>query len=396
MSIGVDNISFVTLVAKAAIGRRLEELCATASELRDREKGRIISFSPKVFIPLTQLCRDFCSYCTYRQSPNEAQHLYMTPEEILKVAKAGEERGCREALFVLGERPEQRYAAPRRWLHDHGYDSSLHYLYEMCKLILRESALYPHSNPGTMTHREMMALKEVNASLGLMLESSSVRLCDKGGPHEHAPSKRPQVRLTVLRRAGELKIPFTTGLLIGIGETMEERLEALRAIADLHKKYGHIQEVIIQNFRSKPDTPMGEAPEPSIQEILETVAMARLTLGGEMNIQVPPNLSMHNGKASYLVYLKGGINDWGGISPLTIDYVNPEAPWPHIVRMRRQMIEQGFELRARFPVYPEYILQKSDYLPESVKRRLHSEADSQGYIRGRGMSNDECRMTNVE
>jgi FO synthase len=368
-------------MAETAVRPKLEESCAAASELRDQGKGRIITFSPKVFIPLTRLCRDFCSYCTYRQSPKEATQLYMTAEAILEVARAGERQGCREALFVLGERPEQRYPQARRWLRDQGYDSSLHYLHDMCELVLKETALYPHSNPGTMTRREMVALKEVNVSLGLMLESTSLRLLEPGEPHEHAPSKRPQVRLRTLRQAGELKIPFTTGLLIGIGETARERIDALKAIGDLHRQYHHIQEVIIQNFRAKPHTPMAVASEPTVEEILETTALARITMGKNMNIQVPPNLSMHNGDASYLVYLKAGINDWGGISPVTIDYVNPEAPWPHIGQMSRLMTDRGFELKARFPVYPEYILGSPDYLPDILRQRLQLEADVQGYIR---------------
>ncbi len=369
----------MTPVTETLVGSNVEELRATASTLRDQGKGRIVSFSPKVFIPLTRLCRDSCSYCTYRQDPDDGP-LYMTPEAILQVARTGQERGCREALFVLGERPEQRYPEAGIWLRERGYDSSLHYLHDMCELILKETELYPHSNPGTMTGRELLALKEVNVSMGLMLESISPRLLEAGGPHEHAPSKHPRLRLRTLRQAGELKIPMTTGLLIGIGETAGEREKALRAIGDLHREYHHIQEVIIQNFRAKPETLMATASEPVVSEMLETTAMARIVLGKEMNIQVPPNLSMHNGDGSYLVYLDAGINDWGGISPVTIDYVNPEAPWPHLERMGRQMMERGFQLRARFPIYPEYIVDSGDYLPVDLKRRLKSEADAQGFI----------------
>ena len=370
----------MTPVTKTLIGANVEELCSTASNLRDRGKGRIISFSPKVFIPLTQLCRDFCSYCTYRQDPGDGP-LYMTPEAILKTAKLGQERGCREALFVLGERPDLKYPEARVWLRDRGYDSSLHYLHDMCQLVLKETKLYPHSNPGTMTSRELRALKEVNVSMGLMLESSSPRLVEAGGPHEHAPSKHPRLRLRTLRQAGELKIPMTTGLLVGIGETSEEREEAIRAIGDIHQKYNHIQEVIIQNFRAKSETPMSSAVEPATNEMLEATAIARIVLGEKMNIQVPPNLSMHNGDASYLAYLGAGINDWGGISPVTIDYVNPEAPWPHIERMSQQMRERGFQLRARFPVYPEYIMDSSGYVSDGLKQKLRADANAQGYIR---------------
>ena len=361
--------------------RSIEELCAVAAAIRDRLKGQITSFSPKVFLPLTRLCRDFCSYCIFRQAPNQAQPLYMTPEQVLAIARAGEKVGCREALFVLGERPEQRYPEAREWLRDRGYDSTLEYLREVCALVLRETALYPHSNPGTLSRSELLALKEVNASIGLMLESTSTRLCEPAMPHHQAPSKRPSVRLRTLQLAGELKIPFTTGLLIGIGETAEERIDALVAIRDLHQKYGHIQEVIIQNFRAKPATAMESAREPAVVEMLETVAMARIILGARMNIQVPPNLSAGSGGAGYLVYLKGGINDWGGVSPLTIDYVNPEAPWPHLSQLRQETEDQGFQLRARFPIYPEYILEKTDYLSESLRNRFRSEADAEGYIK---------------
>ncbi|MBI4457229.1 MAG: 7,8-didemethyl-8-hydroxy-5-deazariboflavin synthase CofG [Acidobacteria bacterium] len=358
----------------------VDELCAAARTIRDKKKGRVVSFSPKVFIPLTRLCRDFCGYCIFRQSPQQGEHLYMSAEEVLAVARAGERSGCREALFVLGERPEQRYPEARSWLREHGYDSTLEYLRDMCALVLQETALYPHSNPGTLSRSELEDLKQVNASMGLMLESSSARLSQAGGPHEYAPSKRPEVRLRPLRLAGELKIPFTTGLLIGIGETVEERVEALLAIRDLQEQYGHIQEVIIQNFRAKPGTPMEHAREASLAEMLQVVATARIIFGGEMNIQVPPNLASDDGNDSYLIYLNAGINDWGGISPVTIDYVNPEAPWPHIARMRREMDTAGFELRARFPVYPEYIVENDHYLPEHLLRRLRCEADPQGYL----------------
>lgn len=358
----------------------VEELCADAARIRDQGKGRLTSFSPKVFIPLTRLCRDFCDYCTFRQDPLQAERLYLTPEDVLAMARAGEQADCREALFVLGERPEQRYPEAGRWLRQHGYDSTLEYLAEMCALILAETHLYPHSNPGTMSRAELLALKTVNASLGLMLESTSPRLCAPGGPHDRAPSKRPEVRLRTLRLAGELKIPFTTGLLIGIGETLEERVDALCAIRDLHHEYGHIQEVIIQNFRAKPGTPMQNAPEASLSEMLQTVALARLILGEQMNIQIPPNLSPGEDGNGYLAYLSAGINDWGGISPVTIDYVNPEAPWPHLDRFRRAVEAGGFELRARFPVYPEYILHRTAYLAAGLRERLRREADAQGYL----------------
>ena len=372
-------------------GRNLKEICTLARGMRDRSKGRIVSFSPKVFIPLTQLCRDFCGYCVFRQSPVEANSLYMTPEQVLESATTAQKAGCREALFVLGERPEQRYAEARAWLRRNGYDSTLEYLSAMCSLVLSETDLYPHSNPGTMTRLELGSLKNVNSSMGLMLETASPRLCMRGGPHEHAPSKRPVVRLRTLELAGQLRIPFTTGLLIGIGETAEERVEALLKIKDLQARYGHIQEVIIQNFRAKAGTPMAKASEATPEEFIETIAMARIILGGEMNIQAPPNLAgAQSGpdrvgdpdQTGYLRYLDAGINDWGGISPLTMDYVNPEAPWPQLDKLNRQLELRNYQLRARFPVYPEYILHRSGFLSPALQKRLRSEADASGYFAG--------------
>ncbi|MGH2359448.1 MAG: 7,8-didemethyl-8-hydroxy-5-deazariboflavin synthase CofG [bacterium] len=358
--------------------KHLGLLCRTASLLREERKGRRVSFSPKVFIPLTKLCRDFCSYCTFREAPQPGRRVYMAPEEVLEVARAGDRLGCTEALFTLGERPEQRYPEARAWLVNRGYSSTIEYLRDMCELVLTETALLPHANPGTMTLREIASLREVNASMGLMLESTSERLCGPGGPHEFAPSKRPAARLKTIDLAGELQVPFTTGLLIGIGETPEERADALFAIRDLHERHGHIQEVIIQNFRAKPDTPMAHHPEPTVEDILRTVAVARIVLGPGANIQVPPNLSAHH----YPIFLRAGINDWGGISPLTIDYVNPEAPWPHLGALRARTEEMGFELRPRLPVYPEYVHEKPNFLSVSVRHRLAFAADEEGYVRG--------------
>lgn len=303
----------------------------------------------------------------------------MSPESVLEVARSGERLGCREALFVLGERPEERYPEARVWLARHGYDSTLEYLYQVCKLILSETGLYPHSNAGNMTRSELEALKEVNVSMGLMLENLSERLCGPGGPHQRAPSKSPQLRLETLRQAGELKIPFTTGLLIGFGETAEERTESLAAIGELHRRYGHIQEVIIQNFQAKAKTPMREAGGPSLPEMLETMAQARILLGPGMNIQAPPNLARRYGPGARKAYLDAGINDWGGISPLTVDYVNPEAPWPQLAALQDEMTRNGFQLCGRYPVYPEYI-NNDGFLPKALKQRLFLEADSRGFI----------------
>ncbi len=351
----------------------LKALCLQAQSSRDGAKGRTITFSPKVFIPLTRLCRDACGYCVFRQTPQTADRLYMSPEEVLDTARKGEAAGCREALFVLGERPERRFPEARRWLRERGYESTVAYLREMCALVLAETRLFPHSNPGALTTAELASLKPVNASMGLMLESVSARLDGPGGPHEHAPSKRPAVRVRTIDSAGRLKIPWTTGLLVGIGETRQERIDSLLEIRRLHQLHGHIQEVIIQNFRAKPGTPMAAATEASQTEMMETVALARLILGPEMNIQVPPNL-----QEAYWEFLDAGINDWGGISPVTRDYVNPEAAWPHLGEIRGKVEDGGYRLRARFPVYPEFFLEEDRFVPADLRRRLLLEANGKG------------------
>ena len=355
-----------------------DQLCRAASALRDLGKGKVVTFSPKVFIPLTHLCRDFCGYCTFRHSPQTAAKLYMTPEEVLAVAQAGERLGCTEALFTLGERPEQRYPEARRWLNDNGYSTTLEYLTSMCRLVMEETALMPHANPGTMSRRELAALRPYNPSMGLMLESTSPRLYEPGGPHEFAPSKRPRVRLRTVELAGELGIPFTTGILVGIGETRRERIDAILEIRRIHRAYGHIQEVIVQNFRAKPATPMEQSMHAPSEELLWTVAVARILLGPHVNLQVPPNLSAED----YPTYLAAGINDWGGVSPLTIDFVNPEAPWPGLGDLKRNTEEKGFTLKPRLPVYPEYFLGVQSWLPGSLRDKAVSLAGSDGYVRG--------------
>ena len=354
------------------------DLCAAAAELRNRGKGRVITFSPKVFIPLTRLCRDFCGYCTFRQAPAEAESLFLSADEVLAVARAGERLGCTEALFTLGERPEQRYPEAQEWLSDNGHRTTLEYLAAMCQLVFEQTDLLPHGNPGTMSRRELLTLQPTNPSVGIMLESSSPRLYASGGPHEFAPSKRPRVRLRTIELAGELGIPFTTGILIGIGETRLERVESLLAIRELHERFGHIQEVIVQNFRAKPDTPMAQTPDASGMELLWTTAVARLILGESVNLQVPPNLS-----EDYERYIGAGINDWGGVSPLTIDYVNPEAPWPQLAELERRTAEAGYELRPRTPVYPEYFAGGAQWpLPAAVRAKLLKLTDTEGYVTG--------------
>ncbi len=356
----------------------LDDMCAVASELRDRGRGKVITFSPKVFIPLTRLCRDFCGYCTFRQSPQETDDLFLTPDAVLGVAKAGERLGCTEALFTLGERPEQRYAEAAQWLASQGYRTTLEYLAGMCRRVFEETELLPHGNPGTMSRRELEALQPTNPSIGIMLESSSPRLYQSGGPHEFAPSKRPRVRLRTMELAGELGIPFTTGILIGIGETRVERVESLLEIRRLHRRFGHIQEVIVQNFRAKADTPMAHVPDAGADELAWTTAVARLILGERVNIQVPPNLS-----EDYERYIHAGINDWGGVSPLTIDYVNPEAPWPQLSELRRCTEAAGCVLRPRLPVYPEFFASGSQWpLPPPLKDKLLRLTDQDGYVKG--------------
>ncbi len=343
-------------------GEEIATLLAAASALRDRHKGKTVTFSAKIFIPLTNLCRDFCGYCTFRKAPDEAGAKTMILGEVLRVVSQGKLLGCTEVLFSLGDRPEAIYAEMRDFLAQLGLRRTLDYLYKACKVVLEETGLLPHSNPGLMGKKDLARLKEVNVSLGLMLENVSERLMLPSGPHFDAPDKKPAYRLRTIEEAGKLRIPFTTGLLIGIGETWEERIDSLFAIRRLHQHYGHIQEVIIQNFRAKPDIPMRDHPEPSLEVMLKAIALARLILGGEMNIQAPPNLAPEN----YPLYLQAGINDWGGISPLTPDYINPEAPWPALKVLRDKTAGAGFVLRARLPIYPEFIFQGEKFIPASL------------------------------
>ena len=363
----------------AADDGALAAMCEAAAKMRDSGKGRTVSFSPKVFIPLTHMCRDFCGYCVFRKTPEQAgDTLYMTPEQVLDVVKAGQRLGCTEALFTLGERPEQRYPEAKEWLAKRGFKTTLEYLSYINRLVVEETSLLPHANPGTMSRREIAALQPYNPSVGLMVESTSPVLHEPGGPHEFAPSKRPRVRLRTIELAGELRLPFTTGILIGIGESREDRIESLLAIRELHRRFGHIQEVIVQNFRAKPNTAMQNKLDADTVEFLWSVAAARLVLGPEANVQVPPNLSADN----YRIYLDAGINDWGGVSPLTIDFVNPEAPWPALAQLKEQTEAAGFQLKPRLPVYPEYFLTTGDYLPEGLRAKVRTLADDDGYVRG--------------
>ncbi len=364
-----------TFTLMQAEGRQLLRLLNAAAHLRDTGKGRTVTFSKKVFIPLTRLCRDRCGYCTFRRDPGEPHDGYMTTEEVLALASAGAKLGCKEALFSLGEKPELTFPQARRFLVQRGYRTTIDYLAAICRLTLEETGLLPHANPGTMTLEEMALLRESNASMGMMLESASERLMQLGGPHHPAPDKHPRLRMGTIEGAGRLRIAFTTGILIGIGETVEERIDSLFAIKALHETYGHVQEVIVQNFRAKPTTPMRASPEPTLPEMLKTLAVARLILGPEMSLQAPPNLTPD----VYPLLLLSGVNDWGGISPLTKDFINPEAPWPRITVLRERTAALGYELRERLTIYPEYIVRKTGFVPSALAPRISALVDEAGY-----------------
>ena len=353
----------------------LEELLASATALRSQGKGTTITFSKKVFIPLTTLCRDYCSYCTFRKDPGQPGAHFMTPDEVLALAEQARRAGCKEALFSLGDQPERIFPEARDFLRQQGFTRTLDYLAAMCELVLDKTGLLPHANPGVMDHAALERLKNSNASVGLMLENVSVRLMRDGLAHAKAPDKVPALRLRTIEEAGKLQIAYTTGILIGIGETMEERIDSLLAIRSLHEKYGHIQEVIIQNFRVKPEIPMRHWPEPSRGDMLRTIAVARLLMP-EVNIQAPPNLS----DPDYEELLDAGINDWGGVSPLTPDFINPERPWPHLMDLEKRTRTKGFELRQRLPVYAEF-LPRLLSRPGLLSSRLSANADLHGYAR---------------
>jgi len=355
----------------------LAELMTEAAALSDSAHGRLISYSRKVFIPLTKLCRDVCHYCTFAQVPRAGTPIYLSPDEVLAIARTGAAAGCTEALFTLGDKPELRYQAARDALKALGHETTISYLTAMCALVLRETRLLPHANPGVMTRKEIAGLREVTASQGIMLESISERLCRQGGVHYGSPDKHPAVRLETLRLAGELKVPFTTGILIGIGETRDERIDALEAIADLHAAHGHIQEVIVQNFRAKPDTKLANFEEPDLDDLLWTIATARLILGPDMNIQAPPNLSPR----VYQKLIDAGLNDWGGISPVTPDHVNPEAPWPAIAELARKSADAGKLLVNRLPVYPAYARVADKWLAPDIAIRVRRMSDTEGFAR---------------
>jgi FO synthase len=354
----------------------LAEVLARAGEERDRGRGRTTTFSAKVFVPLTTLCRDDCGYCTFRRDPGEPGARTLLPEEVIALCQAGAKLGAKEALFSLGDRPEARFPQHREFLRRRGHRTTLAYLREVCAATLRESGLLPHANPGLMGERDLARLREVNVSMGLMLETLSERLLLPGMAHDRAPDKVPARRLRTIELAGKLSIPFTTGILIGIGETPRERVDALHAIRDLHEKYGHVQEVIVQNFRAKPRIPMRDAPEPALDDLLRTLAVARLVLGPDVNLQAPPNLSPR----TYPRLLSAGLNDWGGVSPLTLDHINPEKPWPLLPELRRATEGEGFVLRERLAIYPEFA-RRPEFLDETLRPRVAALTGADGLVK---------------
>ena len=352
----------------------LEPLLEAGRELGARGHGREITFSKNIFIPLTNLCRNRCAYCTLAVGvKSEAAHTYQLDEVRAAVAE-GLEAGCKEALFCLGDKPEVAYASYRAWLHESGYASTPDYLVDACRVAF-ELGMFPHANAGIMSRDELAALRPYNASMGLMLETVSERLRQRGQAHYYAPDKDPEKRIRMTREAGALDIPFTSGVLIGIGETPAERVDTLFEIERIQRDCGHLQEVIVQNFHPKPGTPMAGWPTPSDEVMAGTTALARLILGPRMNLQAPPNLS----PTSLELLVRSGLNDWGGVSPVTIDFINPEAPWPELEQLRERTERGGYRLRERLPVYPEFIAERPECFDPEMLRRLRAVCDSDGY-----------------
>ncbi len=358
----------------------LEAIGPVAAALALEGHGRVLSHSRKVFVPLTQLCRDVCHYCTFAKAPKRLADPYLPVERVVELARAGAARRCKEALFTLGDKPELRHAAAREALAKLGFTRTVEYLESAARAVLRDTPLLPHLNAGVMGEDDLRRLRPVAVSMGLMLESASERLCGRGGPHFGSPDKRPAARLATLRAAGRLSIPFTSGILVGIGETRRERIEALLALRDLHDEFGHLQDLIVQNFRAKPGTPMALAPEPSLEEQLWTIAAARLLFGPFMSIQAPPNL--RPGALDRLA--ASGINDWGGVSPVTPDHVNPEAPWPEFEALQRATGAAGRELVERLAITPAFARDAERWLDSGLRTRVRRQTDASGYARGDG------------
>jgi 7,8-didemethyl-8-hydroxy-5-deazariboflavin synthase CofG subunit len=372
MSLGLPISRDLALRLIRCSDEDLPTLLAAARAARNNFKPGFVTYSRKVFLPLTNLCRDYCGYCIFRRDPGEPGAHTMIPEEVLTVARAGEKLGCTEALFSLGDKPELLFPEMRDTLRHLGYKSTLHYLEAMCELVLRETSLLPHPNPGLLSSEWIARLAAVSPSMGLMLETTNRTLLAPGAAHDNAPDKVPAKRLRTIEDAGKQGVPFTTGLLIGIGEGLEDRVDTLLAIRDLHERYRHIQEVIVQNFRAKPSIPMARVPEPSQGEMLRAVAVARLLMP-KVNIQAPPNLNA----PYYEELLDAGINDWGGVSPLTPDYINPEKPWPHLEQLRLRTENKGLDLRQRLPVYPEFLPPLMSR-PGMLSQRLQTARDGEG------------------
>tara|TARA_B100000029_G_scaffold326247_1_gene318709 strand:- start:184 stop:1347 length:1164 start_codon:yes stop_codon:yes gene_type:complete len=348
-----------------------ETIFDTAADLRDKTKGRRISFSKKAFFNIINLCRDTCSYCTYKAEPNDEKLSMMNIQTVKELARLAKKYNCTEALFVTGERPEHRYSEAKKWLKNEGFSSTPEYLIHCSEIVLNEG-IFPHTNAGNLTKSEMKELQKSNVSMGVMLENSSTRLRQTGMPHENAPSKEPKVRINVLKNAGELKIPMTTGILVGIGEKIEECIQSILDIKQIHEKYGNVQEIILQNFHPKPHTLMYNHSTAEEDYFKLVVALCRILIP-DVNIQIPPNLSPNN----YHEFLSTGINDWGGISPITLDYVNPEFSWPNIQNIKKRCNDLGFSFKARFPVYPEFI----PLVNNKLKQRISLIADEENYVK---------------
>ncbi len=354
-----------------------------AAEVRDRHFGPRVTYSRKVFIPLTKLCRDNCGYCTFAHPPRPGERAYLTPEEVLRIAHAGADAGCKEALFTLGDKPEKRYPEARRELAELGFGSTVEYLVHVCRLVLEETGLLPHANPGVLSGEEVRDLRHVAVSQGIMLEQSSDRLLAPNMAHWASPDKVPTRRLGTIEAAGKLGVPFTTGILIGIGETIEERVDTLLAIKEAHGRYGHIHECIVQNFRAKVGTRMALAPEPSEREMLATIALARLVLPPDMTVQAPPNLAgdEKDETPSYAGYIDAGINDWGGVSPVTPDHVNPERPWPHLRELEKATESKGYLLLERLALHPAYAREAEAWVDEKLRSHVWAGMDAEGFAR---------------
>ena len=368
--------------ALALVAQDSTSMNAAAEALTLQGWGRDVSYSRKVFIPLTHLCRDVCHYCTFAKAPRAVKAPFLTIEQCVDIAKQGRAAGCKEALFTLGDQPELRYAAAKTWLYDNGYASTLDYLFYAAKAVCEQTGLMPHLNPGVMTREDFERLRTVAVSMGIMLETASDRLSEKGMPHHGSPDKVPARRIETLKAAGEARVPMTTGLLIGIGETREERIDSLLAIRDLNEAHGHIQEIIIQNFKAKPDTRMADAPEPSLEEHLWTVAATRLIFGPTMSVQAPPNLQPDELAA----LIRAGVNDWGGVSPVTPDHVNPEAPWPHLDALAETTRKAGRHLIERLAIGSPYVRKADSWVDPGFVKPVLRAADSFGFARGESWS----------